>query len=70
MEQFLAAIETNQRFWSVFRGVQEGRTYVVTSHGRPVARIMPVGYEQELAAMALASLLLRLKAQPLLEVGR
>ena len=35
------AAEANRRFSALLRGVREGRRYVVTSHGRPVAELVP-----------------------------
>lgn len=42
MEKAISAAEANRKFSQLLREVKEGRTYVVTSHGRPVARISPV----------------------------
>jgi prevent-host-death family protein len=37
----VTAREANQRFSELLRGVEAGRSYVVTKHGRPVARLLP-----------------------------
>ena len=38
----IAATEANRRFSELLRGVrEEGKTFTITSHGRPVARISP-----------------------------
>ena len=37
----MQAAEANRNFSRVLREVTEGRSYLVTSHGRPVARIVP-----------------------------
>ncbi len=42
MEKAISASDANRKFSQVLREVKEGQTYVVTSHGRPVARIAPV----------------------------
>ena len=52
MEKAISAAEANRKFSQVLRGVREGRSYVVTSHGRPVARIAPVKEDRATAASA------------------
>lgn len=42
MEQAITASDANQRFSEMLREVQNGTTYIVTSCGRPVAKVMPV----------------------------
>lgn len=42
MEKAISSADANRNFSQLLREVREGRTYVVTSHGRPVARISPV----------------------------
>jgi prevent-host-death family protein len=43
MSKSISAADANRRFSQVLRGVrEEGTTYVVTAHGRPVARIVPI----------------------------
>lgn len=37
----ISAAAANRTFSELLRGVREGRSYVVTSHGKPVARILP-----------------------------
>jgi prevent-host-death family protein len=67
MEEAVSAAEANRRFSLLLRGVREGRSFVVTSHGKPVARIVPVGpYE---GAGARAALLARLEKQPVVAAG-
>jgi prevent-host-death family protein len=68
MEEAISAAEANRRFSLVLRGVREGRSYVVTSHGLPVARIVPVAERPELAG-ARAALLSRLERQPVVDIG-
>ncbi|HET9305365.1 MAG TPA: type II toxin-antitoxin system prevent-host-death family antitoxin [Candidatus Sulfotelmatobacter sp.] len=68
MEKAISAAEANRKFSEVLRGVREGCTYVVTSHGRPVARIQPV--EEQGRGKAKAALLARIKKQPIQDIGR
>ena len=42
MERAISASEANQRFSELLREVQEGESFVVTSRGRPVAKVTPV----------------------------
>jgi prevent-host-death family protein len=50
--------------------VEGGETVIVTSHGRPVARICPVDEERERRRIALQHLLDRLGTQPALNLGK
>jgi prevent-host-death family protein len=60
MDKLVSAAEANRRFSRILREVGEGRSYVVTSHGRPVARIVPAVSDGRLAAAAKALLMARL----------
>ncbi len=42
MDEPISATDANRYFSALIRGVQVGQSYVVTSHGRPVARIVPI----------------------------
>ena len=68
MEKAISASEANRKFSEVLRGVRDGCSYVVTSHGRPVARIEPVRKEAD-ANRARAALLKRLRAQKAIDIG-
>lgn len=70
MEESVAAADANRRFSRLLRGVREGKTYVVTSHGRPVARLTPAGEYGRVAAGARMALLARLRSQPAVNVAR
>ena len=41
MEKTIQATEANRQFSRILREVAEGDTFTVTSHGRPIARIVP-----------------------------
>jgi prevent-host-death family protein len=58
------------KFSLLLRGVREGRSYVVTSHGKPVARLIPAGKDDEAAKRARATLLSRLEKQPVMNAER
>jgi prevent-host-death family protein len=54
----------------LLRKVRGGATFVVTSHGRPVARIVPVAAGAGLARSARKTLFERLAAAPVVDAGR
>lgn len=70
MEEAVSAADANRKFSLILRGVREGQSYVVTSHGRPVARIVPADRQQGVASRSRVALLSRLELQPVLDVGR
>jgi prevent-host-death family protein len=70
MNTTIQAAEANRSFSRVLRDVQQGMSYVITSHGRPVARIEPVRAESgDGVRSARARLLARLHAQPAMDAG-
>jgi prevent-host-death family protein len=69
MEKLISAALANRNFSQLLREVREGRTYVVTSHGRPVARIAPVDSSIQKREAAKAALLKRLRSQPVIDIG-
>jgi prevent-host-death family protein len=70
MEEAVSAAEANRRFSTLLRGVRVGRTYVVTSHGKPVARIIPADQREGVARGARDALLARLEGQRAAAAGR
>ncbi len=70
MGDAVSAADANRKFSQLLRAVRDGRSYVVTSHGKPVAKIVPVSRHDELMAGARAALLARLRAEPSVEIGR
>lgn len=70
MEEAVSAVEANRRFSQLLRSVREGRSYVVTIHGKPVAKLVPIGKHDKVASAAQRILLARLRSQPVLNVGR
>jgi prevent-host-death family protein len=69
MEKAISAADANRKFSKLLRDIKEGQSYVVTSHGRPVARIAPVD-EGHQTTNARTVLLNRLRSQRVLNVGR
>ena len=70
MEKAISAADANRKFSQLLRDVREGQSYVVTSHGKPVARIAPFKEDQATAVRARASLLTRLRAERVVKIGR
>jgi prevent-host-death family protein len=68
MEKAISAADANRKFSQVLREVKEGQSYVVTSHGKAVARIEPVVGRSK--GNAKGALLARLEAQPVRRIGR
>lgn len=70
MEKAISAADANRNFSQLLRDVREGQSYVVTSHGRAVARIGPVDQGRSSAGVARAALLSRLRAERVVKIGR
>lgn len=73
MDDTVSAAEANRRFAALLRRVRAGESFVVTSRGQPVARIVPVAEptaeEEVRRAAAKATLFERLRSQPVQDVG-
>jgi prevent-host-death family protein len=71
MDDAISAADANRHFSSLLRRVRDGRSIVVTSHGKPVARIVPIsGHDERTVQSARTALLTRLHAQPVVDIGR
>ncbi len=71
MKYPVSAADANRNFSQILRGVREdGATYVVTSHGKPVAKIVPFEANADVSAPARETMLDRLKAAPVARAGR
>ena len=42
MDETVSAAAANRRFSELLRRVRQGRRVIVTSHGRPVAKLVPI----------------------------
>jgi prevent-host-death family protein len=69
IEDAVSAADANRRFSEILRKVRDGRSITVTSHGKPVARIVPISSQDRTADGAKESLLARLRATPVVTVG-
>ena len=69
MDEAVSAADANRNFSQILRRVREGRSYVVTSHGTPVARIVPTKQGGAVTQAAKSTLMARLRGQPVQVVG-
>lgn len=73
MDETITAAEANRAFSRLLRGVQEGHSYLVTSHGRPVARVVAPDQDDDVTLRfrkaARRALLERVARQPAMDVG-
>jgi prevent-host-death family protein len=69
MEKAISAADANRKFSQLLRDVKEGQSYLVTSHGHPVARIEPITRRHS-GGSARSSLLSRLRAGRVTDIGR
>ena len=70
MGKAISAAEANRNFSHLLRDVRGGSSYVITTHGKPVARIVPFTARDAVAAAAKTTLLKRLRAQRSVDIGR
>ncbi|MBI3278879.1 MAG: type II toxin-antitoxin system prevent-host-death family antitoxin [Acidobacteria bacterium] len=70
MDKAVSAADANRRFSELLRTVKQGRSVVVTSHGKPVARITPVVEDDRAAAGARSALFARLRKERVVKAGR
>lgn len=67
--EVVSAADANRGFSAILRGVREGHSYLITSHGRPVARISPTDSNSISATGARLALFTRLERQPVVDAG-
>ena len=70
MDQAVSAADANRRFSELLRAVKQGRNVIVTSHGKPVAKITPVIQDERGAEAARSALFARLRTERPVKVGR
>ena len=59
----VSAADANRDFSKLLRGVRDGDSYVITSHGKPVAKLVPADARDVVRDAAKRTLLARLRAQ-------
>jgi prevent-host-death family protein len=70
MDRTVAAAEANRRFSELLRTVKTGRSVIVTSHGKPVAKITPMVDDERAAEAARSALFARLRTERTVNIGR
>jgi prevent-host-death family protein len=70
MEKIVSAAQANRKFSHVLNEVRQGCTYIVTSHGKSVAKIVPFRGDDSVSSSAKATLLFRLKSQTVKRIGQ
>jgi prevent-host-death family protein len=69
MEKAVTAANANRKFSKLLRTIREGHSYVVTSHGRAVAKIVPIDKHGTVTRGARSALLKRLRSEPVVTIG-
>ena len=70
MDEAISAADANRRFSELLRTVKKGRSVIVTSHGKPVAKITPFAEHEHIVGMARSALFARLRKQRAADAGR
>ena len=70
MDKAVSAADANRRFSELLRIVKKGGSVVVTSHGKPVAKIMPIVEDERVAEGARSTLFVRLRRGRVENAGR
>jgi prevent-host-death family protein len=69
MNKAISAADANRNFSRVLREVRQGASYIVTAHGKAVARIVPAAEGEDDRVAARLTLLMRLKRQKARDIG-
>jgi prevent-host-death family protein len=69
MDKTVSASNANRKFSELLRAVRAGQTYVVTAHGKPIAKLIPFEPREDPRTLAKAVLFKRLRAQPVTDIG-
>jgi prevent-host-death family protein len=69
MDNSVSAAEANRSFSHILREVRGGASFVVTAHGKPVARIVPCEPADAARTAARTALLQRLRGQAAEDIG-
>jgi len=70
MNETVSAADANRRFSELLRTVKRGRSVIITSHGKPVAKITPFIEDERVAQRARSALFARLRTERIVNVGR
>jgi prevent-host-death family protein len=70
MDKAVSAADANRRFSELLRTVKKGRSVIVTSHGKPVAKITSLAEDERVAEGARSVLFARLRTERAVTAGR
>jgi prevent-host-death family protein len=70
MNKAVSAADANRRFSEILRTVKRGQSVVVTSHGKPVAKVSPIIEDDRAAEGARSALFARLRRERPVKAGR
>ena len=70
MEKAVSAADANRKFSKLLRTIREGHSYVITSHGKAVAKIVPIDKSGTGTLGARSALLKRLRSERVVNIGR
>lgn len=70
MEKAVSAADANRKFSKLLRAIREGHSYMVRSHGKAVAKTVPIDKNGTVARGARSALLKRLLSEPVVTIGR
>jgi prevent-host-death family protein len=65
----VSAADANRDFSKLLRAVRDGDSFVITSHGKPVAKIVPFVAQDRVRDAAKATLLAKLRSQRAIKIG-
>ena len=70
MDKAVSAADARRRFSELLRMVKKGRSVIVTSHGKPVAKISPAAEFEGAAEGPRSALFARLRTERAVNAGR
>jgi prevent-host-death family protein len=70
MEKAVSAADANRNFSKLLEGVRRGKSFIVTSHGKPVAKLVPFEESEQGKSDAWEALMSRLRNQPVQDIGK
>jgi len=70
MDTTITAADAHRRFSELLRTVKKGRSVIITSHGKPVARVTPAIDDDRAAVGARSALFARLRTERAVNAGR
>jgi len=70
MDKAISAADANRRFSELLRIVKKGQSVIVTSHGKPVAKITSLAEDEQAAEGARSALFTRLRTERVANAGR